>query len=55
MPEDLSPEEMASKLIHRLNRLQAMRDAGIKLLSRPRLGVDVFYRGCPEATIVKNV
>jgi segregation and condensation protein A len=45
---DPSPEELAMRLQLRLQRLQAMRDAGARLLARDRLGRDVFIRAAPE-------
>ena len=45
---DPSPEEIALRLQMRLQRLDAMREAGARLLGRDRLGRDVFQRGCPE-------
>lgn len=46
------PEELAARLQFRLQRLQAMRDAAAKLMSRNRLGRDVFQRGWPEPVVV---
>ncbi len=43
-----SPEELALRLQLRLERLNAMRDAGARLMGRDRLGRDVFARGAPE-------
>lgn len=43
-----SPEELALRLQLRLERLQAMREAGARLMARDRLGRDVFLRGAPE-------
>jgi segregation and condensation protein A len=43
-----SPEELALRLQMRLERLNAMRDAGARLLARDRLGRDVFRRAAPE-------
>ena len=43
-----SPEELALRLQMRLERLDAMRDAGARLLARDRLGRDVFVRAAPE-------
>ena len=43
-----SPEELALRLQLRLQRLQAMREAGARLIARDRLGRDVFRRGAPE-------
>ena len=45
---DPSPEELAMRLQLRLQRLDAMRDAGARLMGRDRLGRDVFFRGEPE-------
>jgi len=45
---DPSPEEIALRLQMRLQRLEAMREAGARLLGRDRLGRDVFQRGAPE-------
>jgi len=41
-------EEMAELLQQRLRILESMRDAGTRLLGRPRLGLSVFSRGAPE-------
>lgn len=46
--EEPTASEMAAALAFQLQRLQAMQDAGAKLLSRPRLGLEVFRRGAPE-------
>jgi segregation and condensation protein A len=43
-----SGEELAARLAFRLKRLEAMRDAAAKLMTRKRLGYDVFPRGMPE-------
>jgi segregation and condensation protein A len=52
LPKDLeadpSPEEIALRLQMRLQRLDAMREAGARLLGRDRVGRDVFVRGAPE-------
>ena len=45
---DPSPEELAMRLQLRLQRLQAMREAGARLIGRDRLGRDVFARAAPE-------
>src|SRR3954466_6604095 len=45
---DPSPEEIALRLQLRLQRLDAMREAGGRLLGRDRIGRDVFSRGAPE-------
>jgi len=46
--QDPSPEEVALRLQMRLQRLDAMREAGARLLGRDRIGRDVFARGAPE-------
>ena len=46
--EQPSPEELALRLQLRLERLNAMREAGARLFVRDRLGRDVFLRGAPE-------
>ncbi|MBA2933430.1 segregation/condensation protein A [Sphingomonas sp. CGMCC 1.13654] len=43
-----SPEELAFRLQLRLQRLDAMREAGSRLMGRDRIGRDVFVRGAPE-------
>jgi segregation and condensation protein A len=43
-----SPEELAWRLQMRLQRLDAMREAGARLLGRDRIGRDVFLRAAPE-------
>ena len=46
--QDPSPEEIALRLQLRLQRLDAMREAGARLLGRDRIGRDVFLRAAPE-------
>ena len=46
--EEPGPEELALRLQLRLQRLDAMREAGARLLARDRIGRDVFVRGAPE-------
>lgn len=41
-------EELAARLAFRLQRLEAMRNAAAQLMTRKRLGRDVFPRGMPE-------
>ncbi|MBX9587990.1 MAG: segregation/condensation protein A [Hyphomonadaceae bacterium] len=43
-----SGDELAARLAFRLMRLEAMRNAAGKLVTRKRLGQDVFPRGNPE-------
>lgn len=45
---DPSPEELALRLQLRLQRLDAMREAGARLMGGDRIGRDVFVRGTPE-------
>ena len=45
---DPSAEELALRLQLRLQRLDAMREAGARLLGRDRIGRDVFVRAAPE-------
>lgn len=46
--EEPSAEELAFRLQLRLQRLEAMREAGARLMARDRMGRDVFRRGRPE-------
>jgi segregation and condensation protein A len=46
--EEPSGEELAAHLAFRLQRLEAMRERAAELMSRHRLGRDVFARGMPE-------
>lgn len=49
MPGDqATAEELARRLSFRLMRLEAMRNAVAQLMTRKRLGQDVFARGQPE-------
>lgn len=45
---DPDPHELALRLQHQLQRLDAMRDAGARLMARDRMGVDTFRRAQPE-------
>lgn len=47
--EEPSGAEMAAMLAFQLQRLEAMKEAGIRLMERARLGRDFFRRGEPEA------
>jgi segregation and condensation protein A len=53
-PKDEEPtgEQMAEALQRQLRLLEAMQQAGARLMARPRLGVDTFARGQPEGTLV---
>ncbi len=52
--EEPSAEELALRLQLRLQRLDAMREAGARLMARDRLGRDVFARGAPEGLRVER-
>jgi segregation and condensation protein A len=48
-PEDEpSASELAAALAFQLQRLEAMQQAGVRLMARPQLGRDVLARGAPE-------
>jgi segregation and condensation protein A len=49
---DPTAEAMASALQFQLRRLEAMQEAGIRLMARPLVGRDVFERGAPEGVKV---
>jgi len=49
---EMSGEEMAAVLAFRLQRLEAMREAGKNIINRNRLGRDFFARGNPEPIVV---
>ena len=50
--EEPSGEELAARLALQLQRLEAIRDVAARLMSRHRLGRDVFPRGKPEGVVV---
>lgn len=50
--DEPSGEEMAAALAFQLRRLEAMREAGVRLQARPHLGREVFPRGAPEGVAV---
>ncbi len=59
LPEDEAEaepggDELAAALALRLRRLEAMREAGRRLMGRSRLGIHVFARGMPEAVAVRT-
>ena len=47
-PDEPSGADLAAALTHQLQRLEAMQQAGVRLMARPQLGRDVFPRGEPE-------
>jgi segregation and condensation protein A len=52
--EEPSGEELAAVLAARLEHLEAIRAAGRRLMSLSRLGINVFARGEPEATVLST-
>jgi len=46
--DEPSGAELAHALSQQLRRLEAMQQAGARLMARPLLGRDVFQRGAPE-------
>jgi segregation and condensation protein A len=51
---DSEPQDMAARLAFRLQRLQAMRDAGQKILEMPQLGTGFAQRGAPEPLVIET-
>lgn len=49
-----SGEELAAVLARRLKHLEAIREAGRRLMSASRLGIDVHSRGMPEPLSVST-
>ncbi len=52
--EEPGGAEMAAALAFQLQRLEAMRGVGARLMARPQLGRDVFARGAPEGLEVEK-
>jgi segregation and condensation protein A len=52
--DEPNPAEMAAALAFQLQRLQAMQEAGTRLMARPQLGRDIFGRGAPEGLQIVN-
>src|SRR5690606_1927086 len=50
--EEPSGEELAAALTFQLRRLEAVREAGERLMARPRLGIDIHARGMTEPLTV---
>lgn len=46
--DEPSGEEMAARLAFQLQRLEAMRGVAARLMTRDRLGLEIFQRGDPE-------
>ena len=49
---DPTAEAMAAALQFQLRRMEAMQEAGVRLMARPMVGRDVFERGAPEGVKV---
>jgi segregation and condensation protein A len=49
--EEPGAAELAGMLRHQLALLEAMQDAGRRLMARPLLGREYFFRGAPEETV----
>jgi segregation and condensation protein A len=47
--EEPTGQEMADALSWQLRRLEAMQEAGVRLMARPQLGKDIFSRGVRRA------
>lgn len=52
--EGPSAEELAARLAFQLERLEAMRDAGARLMARDQLGRDFFARGHAEHVVTRR-
>ncbi len=52
--DEPSGEELAAALARRLKHLEAIREAGRRLMGFARLGIDVFPRGAPEPLSVNT-
>lgn len=50
--DELSAEELAARLTHQLQRLNAIRERAAELMSRNQMGRDMFARGAPEPVVV---
>ena len=50
--DESGAEDMVARLAFRLQRLQGMRDASVKIMQRPQLGRDVHCRGAPQALVI---
>ncbi|MDC0033010.1 segregation/condensation protein A [Alphaproteobacteria bacterium] len=53
--DEPSGTELAEALAFQLRRLEAMQQAGTKVMELPRLGRDVFARGAPEGVRVTRI
>ncbi|MEI6557781.1 MAG: ScpA family protein [Rhodospirillaceae bacterium] len=52
--EEPGGAELAAALAFQLQRLEAMRAAGVRLMALPQLGRDIFVRGAPEGLEVEK-
>ena len=55
LDEEPSGIELAAQLEHRLRLLEAMQNAGARLMALPRVGQDTLLRGAPEGVAVVTV
>lgn len=53
-PDEADPEELAARLVFRLQCLEAMRDAAAQLMARDLRGRDFFVHGMPEGIRIKR-
>ncbi len=52
--EEVSAEELAARLVYRLQVLEAMRERAAQLMARDLLGRDFFVHGMPEGIRIKR-
>lgn len=52
--DDVSAEELAARLVYRLQVLEAMRERAAQLMARDLLGRDFFAHGMPEGIRIKR-
>ncbi len=52
--EEMSAEELSARLLHRLQKLEAIRHCMAQLMARNILGRDIFARGMPDGLRIKR-
>jgi len=52
--DEVSAEELAARLVYRLQVLEAMRESAAQLMARDLLGRDFFAHGMPEGIRIKR-
>ena len=52
--DEVSAEELAARLVYRLQVLEAMRESAAQLMARELLGRDFFAHGMPEGIRIKR-